>query len=151
MIDWVTGKLMSWVLDKCGFGEFWDNYIFYRSFKLIINRWTWELVPKWLAGGLMQFRHSREITMATLRAGTTPKSGLQLAPAYWKEFSGNTYLTHRPIGREGRELESAKIHLNNLLIRKDQLIDMQSTTLYIDLQGSAQNVTRTWCQFQDIL
>ena len=68
-----------------------------------------------------QFRHSREVSMATLQAGTAPWSGRQLAPSHWKGASvDNTYLTlylptQRSQGWEGWEQDSATIRLKKAL------------------------------------
>ena len=58
-------------------------------------------------------RDSKEVSMATLQAGTTPECSRQLALSHWKNSVENTHLTpylsmHRREGM-GWEQESAKI------------------------------------------
>ena len=61
--------------------------------------------------------HSKEVSMATLRAGTTPACSRQLAPSHRKSSVENTHLTlYLPMHRRGGtdwEPESAKIRLSN--------------------------------------
>ena len=42
--------------------------------KLIANWWAWELVPKRLAGEANCEKYGKEVTKATLEAGTAPAS-----------------------------------------------------------------------------
>ena len=53
-----------------------------------------------------RIRHSKEVSLANLRTGTTPACSRQL-----KEFSGNTHLHRR--GGTGWEPVSTKIHLRD--------------------------------------
>ena len=58
-------------------------------------------------------RHSREVSMATLRAGTTPACSHQMAPSHWKTSVENIHLTpylptYKP--KKGREEVLARIH-----------------------------------------
>ena len=47
-----------------------------------------------VGGGPEHYRHSKEVSMATLRAGTAPACGHHLAPSHGQEISGkNTYHT----------------------------------------------------------
>ena len=62
-------------------------------------------------GPSASMRHSREVSMATLWAGTSPACGHQPAPSYWRNFSGNTYLTPYLPGtdfQQGREGQGSK-------------------------------------------
>ena len=116
-------------------------------------------------------QHSREVSMATLWAGTTPTSGLQLAPTHWKEFSGNTYLTWylpKPTNQEGGSdgsQNSQWFALSNIallicklkissLIHKDQLIDLQLSFIRKDQckmqqEHNASHMYRTSCKVPD--
>ena len=40
-----------------------------------------------------RLRHSKEVSMATLRVGTTPASHRQLTPSHWTNSVENTHLT----------------------------------------------------------
>ena len=75
--------------------------------KLIAKRWAWELVPYRSAGSSEQYRHGKEVSIATLWAGTAPACSHHLAPSHWQEICGKkiltipyTYLNPR-IGRVG--------------------------------------------------
>ena len=57
-----------------------------------------------------RIRHSKEVSLANLRMGTTPACSRQL-----KEFSGNTHLHRR--GGTGWEPEYAKISPKNVSVR----------------------------------
>ena len=57
-----------------------------------------------------RIRHSKEVSLANLRTGTTPACSRQL-----KEFSGNTHLHRR--GGTGWEPEYAKISPKNASVR----------------------------------
>ena len=68
--------------------------------------------------------HSKELSTATLRAGTTPAYICQLAPSHWKSSVENTHLT--PIltkAQKGRDGLGARIckDLLKQQVRKDQL------------------------------
>ena len=60
------------------------------SFKFITNRWAWELVSRKVSGSCTCMRHSREVSIATMWARTSPASSHQPAPSHWRNFSGNT-------------------------------------------------------------
>ena len=67
------------------------------------------MVPRKVGGGpRASMRHSREVSMPTLWAGTRAAWGRQPAPSHWRNFSGNTYLipylpeTDFQLGREGQ-------------------------------------------------
>ena len=60
-----------------------------------------------------RLRHSKEVSMATLRAGTTPSCSRQLAPSHWRNSVENShptlYLPMHRRGGTGWEPESATI------------------------------------------
>ena len=89
-------------------------------------------------GGMVQSTHSMEVSLTTLRAGTTHAATSQPALSHWKKFSGKSYVPDQSFFvlfllffsdpsiltytltlrvREDREAESTKIHT---VIRNDQ-------------------------------
>ena len=52
----------------------------------------WEMVPRKLVGAWRYRRQSREVSMATQRAGTTPASSHQRALSHWQRQWKPTYL-----------------------------------------------------------
>ena len=71
-----------------------------------------------------RLRHSKELSVATLRAGTTPACIRQLAPSHWKNSVENTHLT--PIltkAQKGRDGLGARIRKDSLKqqVHKGQL------------------------------
>ena len=56
----------------------------------------WEMVPRKLVGAWRYRRQSREVSMATQRAGTTPASSHQRAPSHWQRQWKPSYFHFNP-------------------------------------------------------
>ena len=70
-----------------------------------------------------RLRHSKEVSMATLRAGTTPACSRQLTPSHWRiQWKILTWSnTYQCIEREGRAGSQNPQRFAKQQIRKDQL------------------------------
>ena len=83
----------GWQLSVFFIKIYMNNNLLFK-FKLITNRWAWELVLRKVGWGpFASMEHSREVSMATLSVGTSPSSSHQPALSHWRNLSGNTYLT----------------------------------------------------------
>ena len=86
--------------------------------------------------GPEHFRHSKEVSKATLRAGTTPTCNRRLAPSHWQGVQWkHTYLTlylPKPVNHEGGRAGSKNLQWFTAKYAKEYLSAAR------DLQRSAQ-------------
>lgn len=70
------------------------EFSFSSKVKLVVNRWAWKLVLLKVVRDPVKIQCSAgRFQLATLWAGTSPASDHQPAPAHWRNFSKDLYLT----------------------------------------------------------